>query len=119
MRSKKTKKSEESNQSTSEPSFSPEPEMPEASKKSQSCPKCSRASHFADVANEKLRVSKLECKHLKKDLTNAELEVEVQKQKVMDTEERIRMLEELLRSKRHHRKAEHGSSGKARHDHEF
>ncbi|PIC23662.1 hypothetical protein B9Z55_017284 [Caenorhabditis nigoni] len=98
-RSKKTKKSEESNRSTSESSSSPEPKMPEASKESQSCPKCSRASHFADAANEKLRVSKVECKHLKKELANAELEVEVQKQKGMDKDERIRMLEELLKSK--------------------
>ncbi|PIC23604.1 hypothetical protein B9Z55_017253 [Caenorhabditis nigoni] len=95
-RSKKTKKSEESNQSTSESSTSPEPEV---SNKSQSCPKCSRASHFADVANEKLRVSKVECKHLKKELANAELEVEIQKQKGMDKDERIRQLEELLKSK--------------------
>ncbi|CAO4377124.1 unnamed protein product [Caenorhabditis nigoni] len=98
-RSRKTKKSEEPHRSTSESSSSPEPEMPETSKESQSCPKCSRASHFADVANEKLRVSKVECKHLKKELANAELEVEVQKQKGMDKDERIRMLEELLKSK--------------------
>ncbi|CAO4377123.1 unnamed protein product [Caenorhabditis nigoni] len=98
-RSRKTKKSEESNQSTSESSSSPEPEMPETSKESQSCPKCSRASHFADVANEKLRVTKVECKHLKKELANAELEIEIVKQKVADKDERIRMLEELLKSK--------------------
>ncbi|CAO4377030.1 unnamed protein product [Caenorhabditis nigoni] len=75
-----------------------ESETPEA-KESQACPKCSRASHFADVANEKLRLSKVECKHLKKDLANAELEVEILKQKVTDKDERIRMLEELLKSK--------------------
>ncbi|CAP20608.2 Protein CBG23864 [Caenorhabditis briggsae] len=98
-RSRKTKKSEEPHRSTSESSSSPESEMPESSKESQSCPKCSRASHFADVANEKLRVSKVECKHLKKELANAELEVEVQKQKGMDKDERIRYLEELLKSK--------------------
>ncbi|CAO4377047.1 unnamed protein product [Caenorhabditis nigoni] len=82
----------------SESSSDPEPETLEA-KESQACPKCSRASHFADVANEKLRLSKIECKHLKKDLSNAELEVEVLKQKVTDKDERIRMLEELLKSK--------------------
>ncbi|PIC23567.1 hypothetical protein B9Z55_017230 [Caenorhabditis nigoni] len=82
----------------SESSSDHEPETPE-SKESQACPKCSRASHFADVANEKLRLSKVECKHLKKDLANADLEVEIQKQKVADKEERIRMLEELLKSK--------------------
>ncbi|PIC29688.1 hypothetical protein B9Z55_021195 [Caenorhabditis nigoni] len=88
--SRKAKKSEESNQS-SIPSTS-EPELPEMSKESQSCPKCSRASHFADVATEKLKISKVECKHLKKDLANAELEVEIQKEK-------IRRLEDLLKSK--------------------
>ncbi|CAP20609.1 Protein CBG23865 [Caenorhabditis briggsae] len=99
-RSRKAKKSEEASSPTPLDSPStPEPEMPETSKESQSCPKCSRASHFADVANEKLRVSKVECKHLKKELANAELEVEVQKQKGMDKDERIRILEELLKSK--------------------
>ncbi|PIC14104.1 hypothetical protein B9Z55_027382 [Caenorhabditis nigoni] len=93
-RSKKTKKTEE--KSTSEFSSSPEPEV---SNESKSCSKCSRASHFADVANEKLRISKVECKHLKKELANAELEVEVQKQKGIDKDERIRMLEERLKSK--------------------
>ncbi|CAP34823.1 Protein CBG17015 [Caenorhabditis briggsae] len=99
-RSRKAKKSEEaSSPNPLDSPSTPEPEMPEASKESQSCPKCSRASHFADVANEKLRVSKVECKHLKKELANAELEVEVQKQKGMDKDERIRILEELLKSK--------------------
>ncbi|PIC23549.1 hypothetical protein B9Z55_017221 [Caenorhabditis nigoni] len=82
----------------SESSSDPESETPE-SKESQACPKCSRASHFADVAKEKLRLSKVEWKHLKKDLANAELEVEVFKQKVTDKDEKIRMLEELLKSK--------------------
>ncbi|PIC23661.1 hypothetical protein B9Z55_017283 [Caenorhabditis nigoni] len=99
-RSKKTKKSEEASSPTPSESLSPpEPEISETSKESQSCPKCSRASQFADIANEKLRVSKVECKHLKKELANAELEVEVQKQKRMDKDERIRILEELLKSK--------------------
>ncbi|PIC23566.1 hypothetical protein B9Z55_017229 [Caenorhabditis nigoni] len=108
-RSKKVKKTKEPtpeltlstseiNSTTSESSSDPEPETLEA-KESQACPKCSRASHFADVANEKLRLSKVECKHLKKDLANAELEVEVLKQKVTDKDEKIRMLEELLKSK--------------------
>ncbi|CAP34824.2 Protein CBG17016 [Caenorhabditis briggsae] len=98
-RSRKTKKSEKTSQATSESPSTPEPGMPEASKESQTCPKCSRASHFADVANEKLRVSKVECKHLKKELANAELEVEIQKQKGMDKDERIRILEEIIKSK--------------------
>ncbi|CAO4377125.1 unnamed protein product [Caenorhabditis nigoni] len=98
-RSRKTKKSEASNQSTSESASSPEPETPEASKESQSCSKCFRASNFADVANEKLRLTKVECKHLKKELANAELEVEIQKEKGLDKDERIRFLEEILKSK--------------------
>ncbi|ULT86933.1 hypothetical protein L3Y34_006580 [Caenorhabditis briggsae] len=99
-RSRKAKKSEESSSPTpSDSPSSPELEMPESSKESQSCLKCSRASHFADVANEKLRVSKVECKHLKKELANVELEVEVQKQKGLDKDERIRILEKLLKSK--------------------
>ncbi|PIC23526.1 hypothetical protein B9Z55_017201 [Caenorhabditis nigoni] len=94
-RSKKAKKTKEAD---------PEPTSNLVSgsleaKESQACPKCFRASHFADVANEKLRLSKVECKHLKKDLSNAELEVEVFKQKVTDKDERIRMLEEQLKSK--------------------
>ncbi|CAO4377046.1 unnamed protein product [Caenorhabditis nigoni] len=108
-RSKKVKKTKEPTpelplptskptSTSSESSSDPESETPE-SKESQACPKCSRASHFADVANEKLRLSKVECKHLKKDLANAELEVEVLKQKVTDKDERIRMLEDLLKSK--------------------
>ncbi|CAP39014.1 Protein CBG22426 [Caenorhabditis briggsae] len=82
----------------SESSSDPGSEIPEA-KESQACPKCSRASHFADLANEKLRLSKVECKHLKKDLAKAELEIEIVKQKGMDKDERIRVLEELLKSK--------------------
>ncbi|CAO4377031.1 unnamed protein product [Caenorhabditis nigoni] len=109
-RSKKVKKTKEPTpelplhtseitSTASESSSDPETEISEAYKESQACPKCSRASHFADVANEKLRLSKVECKHLKKDLANAELEVEVLKQKVTDKDERIKMLEELLKSK--------------------
>ncbi|CAO4386596.1 unnamed protein product [Caenorhabditis nigoni] len=99
-RSRKAKKSEESSILTPSDSRTlTEPEMAEASKESQSCQKCSRASHFADVANEKLRLSKVECKHLRKELADAELEVEIQKQRVTDKNERIRMLEELLKSK--------------------
>ncbi|PIC23660.1 hypothetical protein B9Z55_017282 [Caenorhabditis nigoni] len=100
-RSRKTKKPEESTQATSNSPSTSEPEMSETSKESQSCPKCSRASHFADVANEKLRVSKVECKHLKKELANAELEVEIQKQRSTDKDEKIRQLEELLKAKDH------------------
>ncbi|PIC23548.1 hypothetical protein B9Z55_017220 [Caenorhabditis nigoni] len=110
-RSKKVKKTKEPTPelplptsditSTASESFSdPEAETPET-KESRACPMCSRASQFADVANEKLRLSKIECKHLKKDLANAELEVEILKQKVTDKDERIRMLEELLKSKDH------------------
>ncbi|CAO4377003.1 unnamed protein product [Caenorhabditis nigoni] len=94
-RSKKAKKTKETDP---EPTSNLESGSLEA-KESQACPKCFRASHCADVANEKLRLSKVECKHLKKDLANAELEVEVLKQKVADKDERIRMLEELLKSK--------------------
>ncbi|ULT86867.1 hypothetical protein L3Y34_006532 [Caenorhabditis briggsae] len=97
-RSKKAKKAKETESSDPEPTSSHKLGSLEA-KESQACPKCFRASHFADVANEKLRLSKVECKHLKKDLANAELEVEVLKQKVADKDERIRMLEELLKSK--------------------
>ncbi|PIC11969.1 hypothetical protein B9Z55_028730 [Caenorhabditis nigoni] len=99
-RSKKVKKSEEASSLTpSDSPTSPAFKMPEASKESESCQKCSRASHFADVANEKFRISKVECKHLRKELADAELEVEIQKQRVMDKNERIRILEELLKSK--------------------
>ncbi|CAP39010.1 Protein CBG22422 [Caenorhabditis briggsae] len=106
-RSKKVKKTKEPTlpvptseltSTASESSSDPGSEIPEA-KESQACPKCSRASHFADLANEKLRLSKVECKHLKKDLANAELEIEIVKQKVTDKDERIRLLEELLKSK--------------------
>ncbi|CAP35951.2 Protein CBG18518 [Caenorhabditis briggsae] len=121
-RSKKTKKtekaesSEESSESSSNPPLTSDTESAEAStkpssasdqqetgnprtKESETCQKCFRASQFTRTANEKLRLAKIECKHLKKELAKAELDVEVIKQKEMDKDERIKMLENLLKLK--------------------
>ncbi|KAF1746237.1 hypothetical protein GCK72_022690 [Caenorhabditis remanei] len=68
-------------------------------KESNACPKCERAGKFTREANQKLRISKIEVKQLKKDLIRNQLENEEIKQKVMDKDERIRMLERLLEEK--------------------
>ncbi|PIC22897.1 hypothetical protein B9Z55_016794 [Caenorhabditis nigoni] len=116
-KSKKTEKaesSEESSESSSNPptsdavteastesSSAPEKQEIEnpRTKESETCPKCFRASQFTRAANEKLRLSKIECKHLKKELAKAELDVEIIKKKEMDKDERIRILEDLLKQK--------------------
>ncbi|KAF1754321.1 hypothetical protein GCK72_020881 [Caenorhabditis remanei] len=87
----KKKKSKKSKQPTP-----PEENKP---KESNACPKCERAGKFTREANEKLRLSKIEVKQLKKDLIRNQLENEEIKQKVMDKDERIRMLERLLEEK--------------------
>ncbi|KAF1754318.1 hypothetical protein GCK72_020878 [Caenorhabditis remanei] len=89
--SQKKKKSKKSKQPTP-----PEEAKP---KQSNACPKCERAGKFTREANEKLRLSKIEVKQLKKDLIRNQLENEEIKQKVMDKDERIRMLERLLEEK--------------------
>ncbi|KAF1746221.1 hypothetical protein GCK72_022674 [Caenorhabditis remanei] len=76
----------------------PEEAKPEP-KESNACPKCERAGKFTREANEKLRLSKIEVKQLKKDLIRNQLENEEIKQKVMDKDEKIRMLEILLEEK--------------------
>ncbi|KAF1765254.1 hypothetical protein GCK72_005206 [Caenorhabditis remanei] len=91
-KSKKTKK----NQKTA-PS-SPD-EAKEEVKESNSCSKCFNASKFTREANEKLRLCKIENKHLKKDLAMAQVEIEEIKEKTKDKDERIRMLERLLEEK--------------------
>ncbi|EFO97745.1 hypothetical protein CRE_15902 [Caenorhabditis remanei] len=80
---------------------SKQPILPEEAKpkESNACPKCERAGKFTREANEKLRLSKIEVKQLKKDLIRNQLENEEIKQKVMDKDERIRMLEKLLEEK--------------------
>ncbi|CAO4376494.1 unnamed protein product [Caenorhabditis nigoni] len=116
-KSKKTEKaesSEESSESSSNPpttdavteastKSSSAPDQQDTknprTKESETCPKCFRASQFTRAANEKLRLSKIECKHLKKDLAQAELDVEIIRQKDMDKDERIKMLEDLLKQK--------------------
>ncbi|EFO97961.1 hypothetical protein CRE_17608 [Caenorhabditis remanei] len=91
--SQKTKESKKSKQPTSREIPKPEP------KESNACPKCERAGKFTREANEKLRLSKIEVKQLKKDLIRNQLKNEEMKQKVMDKDERIRMLERLLEEK--------------------
>ncbi|EGT43593.1 hypothetical protein CAEBREN_15915 [Caenorhabditis brenneri] len=61
-------------------------------KESQTCPKCIRASEYTVKTNEKLRLSKIEVKHLKKELSEVQLALEKK-------EERIRILEEKLQEK--------------------
>ncbi|EGT43821.1 hypothetical protein CAEBREN_19323 [Caenorhabditis brenneri] len=61
-------------------------------KESQTCPKCIRASELTVKTNEKLRLSKIEVKHLKKELSEVQLALEKK-------EERIRILEEKLQEK--------------------
>ncbi|KAF1754319.1 hypothetical protein GCK72_020879 [Caenorhabditis remanei] len=77
----------------------PSEEVKPDPKESNACPKCERAGKFTREANEKLRLSKIEVKQLKKDLIRNQLENEEIKQKVMDKDERIRMLERLLEEK--------------------
>ncbi|EFO97852.1 hypothetical protein CRE_15901 [Caenorhabditis remanei] len=91
--SQKKKKSKKAKQPTLPEESKPEP------KESNACPKCERAGKFTREANEKLRLSKIEVKQLKKDLIRNQLENEEIKQKVMDKDERIRMLEKLLEEK--------------------
>ncbi|EFO88594.1 hypothetical protein CRE_13672 [Caenorhabditis remanei] len=91
--SQKKKESKKSKQPTPREEAKPEP------KESNACPKCERAGKFTREANEKLRLSKIEVKQLKKDLIRNQLENEEIKQKVMDKDERIRMLERLLEEK--------------------
>ncbi|EGT43569.1 hypothetical protein CAEBREN_03941 [Caenorhabditis brenneri] len=77
---KKTKKK------TEKPAVKPEV------KESQTCPKCIRASEYTVKTNEQLRLSKIEVKHLKKELSEVQLALEKK-------EERIRILEEKLQEK--------------------
>ncbi|KAF1754317.1 hypothetical protein GCK72_020877 [Caenorhabditis remanei] len=89
--SQKKKKSKKMKQPTPSEEVKP--------KESNACPKCERAGKFTREANEKLRLSKIEVKQLRKDLIRNQLENEEIKQKVMDKDERIRMLERLLEEK--------------------
>ncbi|CAL2052234.1 unnamed protein product [Caenorhabditis brenneri] len=66
----------------------------EVQPESNSCPKCIRSGEYSRATNEKLRISKVENKHLKKDLAKAEMEnmeqkkiIEMLKQKLQEKEE--------------------------------
>uniref|UniRef100_A0A1I7U2P9 RING-type domain-containing protein n=1 Tax=Caenorhabditis tropicalis TaxID=1561998 RepID=A0A1I7U2P9_9PELO len=59
---------------------------------SAACPKCFRASEFTRKVNEKLRLSKVENRHLKKELARIEVEKE-------EKEEQIQILRQKLEEK--------------------
>ncbi|EGT58924.1 hypothetical protein CAEBREN_23315 [Caenorhabditis brenneri] len=61
-------------------------------KDSEACPQCIQASEQTVETNEKLRMSKIEVNHLKKQLSESQLALE-------QKEERIRILEEKLHEK--------------------
>ncbi|CAL2028602.1 unnamed protein product [Caenorhabditis brenneri] len=64
----------------------------EVQPESNSCPKCIRSGEYSRATNEKLRISKIENRHLKKELVNVEMEN-------MEQKEMIEMLKQKLQEK--------------------
>ncbi|CAL2028601.1 unnamed protein product [Caenorhabditis brenneri] len=87
---KKQKKAKKSRQSNASKEDQPE---------SNTCPKCIRSSEYSRATNEKLRISKIENKHLKKELVNVEMENMEQKEMIEMLKQKLQEKEEELQKK--------------------
>uniref|UniRef100_A0A1I7UIU8 RING-type domain-containing protein n=1 Tax=Caenorhabditis tropicalis TaxID=1561998 RepID=A0A1I7UIU8_9PELO len=67
-------------------------------KESNTCPKCFRSSEFSRKTNEKLRISKIECKSLKKKLDEKTRKEEENEQLIRELKEKLEQKEKKSRN---------------------